>query len=113
MQRAMDQTCSRKIVYWHRELPPIDAEPLGEHVVEATSHRVNADLLHRDEAWQRGYDDLMAHADDRLRQEVARLGGQYAHVFEESIDRRRDEVSGEAWLHGRFSYVLLARGSRS
>ena len=20
-----------KIVYWHRELPPLDAEPLGEH----------------------------------------------------------------------------------
>ena len=108
----MERPDPSPIVFWHRELPPVDAEPLGEHVVEATSHRVKSDLLHRDELWHRCYDDLMAQVVDRLQQEVARLGGHYAHVFEESIDRRRDDVSGEAWLHGRFSYVLLARGFR-
>jgi hypothetical protein len=24
-----------KIVYWHRELPPFDAEAMGEHVVKS------------------------------------------------------------------------------
>jgi hypothetical protein len=28
------------------------------------------------------------------------------HVIDESIDRRRDEVTGEAWLHGLFTYTL-------
>ena len=96
-----------KIVYWHRDLPPIDAEPTGQHVVEATSMRVKNDLAHRDELWDRCYDNLMTNVRDRLQQEVARLGGHYAHVFDESVDSRRDDVSGEAWLHGRFSYVLL------
>src|SRR5580765_4406712 len=32
--------CDRKVVYWHRELPPLDAEPMGEHTVEANSMRV-------------------------------------------------------------------------
>jgi hypothetical protein len=39
----------------------------------------------------------------RLEQEVARLGGQYAHVLDETVDSRHDPVSGEAWLHGRFT----------
>ncbi len=29
-----------KVVYWHRELPPFEAEALGEHTVEAASARV-------------------------------------------------------------------------
>jgi hypothetical protein len=37
---------------------------------------------------------------------VARLGGRYAHVLDEHIDSRRDDSSGESWLHGRFTYVL-------
>jgi hypothetical protein len=48
----------------------------------------------------------MARARLRFEQEVARLGGHYAHIFDEAIDIRRDEVKGEAWLRGRFSYVL-------
>ncbi len=66
-------------------------------------------LVHRDELWDRCYDNLMSQVRDRLRQEVVRLGGDCAHVIEESIDSRRDDVKGEAWLHGRFSYVLLRR----
>jgi hypothetical protein len=31
---------ANKMIYWHRELPPVDAEPVGEHIVEATSNRV-------------------------------------------------------------------------
>ena len=102
---------SPQVIYWHRDLPPLDAEPLGEHVIEASSIRVRSDLAHRDELWDRCHDDLMARVRDRLCQEVARLGGHYAHVLEESIDSRRDDASGEAWLHGRFSYLLLRRPS--
>jgi hypothetical protein len=98
-----------KIIYWHRDLPPIDAEPIGEHVVEATSARVKSSLAHRDELWGRCYDDLMTQVRDRLQQEVARLGGHYAHVLDESVDSRHDEASGEAWLHGCFSYMLMRR----
>jgi hypothetical protein len=100
-----------KVIYWHRDLPPIDAEPVGEHVVEAISMRVKSDLAHRDELWDRCYDDLMKHVCDRLKQELGQLGGHYAHVFDESIEGRRDDASGEAWLHGRFSYMLLRRPS--
>ena len=28
------------------------------------------------------------------------------HVYDESIDTRRDDAAGEAWLRGRFAYTL-------
>jgi hypothetical protein len=95
-----------RTLYWHRELPPLEAEPLGEHVVEATSCRVPGTIIHRDELWDQCERDLMAQARTRLGEEVARLGGRYAHVLSESIDARHDESTGEAWLHGRFTYML-------
>jgi hypothetical protein len=42
-----------KIIYWHRELPPLDAEVLGEHTVEATSRRVQGTLTHSHDLWDR------------------------------------------------------------
>jgi hypothetical protein len=96
----------RKVVYWHRELPPITAELMGEYTVEATSSRVPGTLAHRDELWDRCRADLMARTGVRLEQEMTRLGGQYAHVLDEWIDSRRDDASGEAWLQGRFTYTL-------
>ncbi|HQZ37610.1 MAG: hypothetical protein IT180_10440 [Acidobacteria bacterium] len=95
-----------RIVYWHRELPPVHAEVLDEHVVEATSGRVQGTLSHRDELWDRCHAQLMAATRERIEQEVARLGGHYAHVLDESIDSRHDDATCEAWLHGRFTYVL-------
>ena len=65
------------------------------------------------ELWDRCYEELMANTQARLVQEVARLGGHYAHVRDESIDIRHDEVAGEAWLRGRFSYVLYRRPAQS
>jgi hypothetical protein len=97
------------VVYWHRELPPVDAEILGEHTVEAASGRIQGTLTHGRELWNRCYEELMASTRSRLEQEVARLGGHYAHVIDESIDTRRDDASDEAWLHGRFTYVLLRK----
>jgi hypothetical protein len=95
-----------KSIYWYRELPPLGTEAMIEHVVEATSSRVPITLLHRDELWSQCYEDLMEKADARLRQEVTRLGGDYAHVLNESVDSRHDDKTGQAWLHGRFSYML-------
>ena len=95
-----------KAIYWHRELPPFDAEALGEHTLEATSGRVPDTIDHREELWHQCKDDLMAHTNDRLIDEISRLGGRYAHVLDESIDTKRDAMAGEAWLHGRFTYML-------
>ena len=94
------------VVFWHRELPPLQAEAIGEHVLEATSQHVPGTLAHRDEIWDQCYADLMAQTRLRLRQEIDRLGGDFAHVLRESVDSRHDEARGEAWLRGRFTYML-------
>ena len=39
-------------------------------------------------------------------QEVARLGGHYVHVLDESVDSKHEDATGEAWLHRRFTCVL-------
>jgi hypothetical protein len=102
---------STKVVYWHRELPPPDAQPIAEHTIEAASTRVRGAPGRRDRVWLTCYDDLMAQTERRLEQEVIRLGGHYAHVFDEAIDIRHDDATGEGWLHGRFDYVLYQRSS--
>ena len=98
-----------KVVYWHRDLPPLEAQSVAEHTVEANSLRVRGTLEHRNELWEQCYADLMTQLDDRLRQEVARLGGHFAHVLDEAIESRRNDVTGEVWLHGRVTYSLLRR----
>jgi hypothetical protein len=98
-----------RVLYWHRELPPLDADIMGEHVVEAASARVSGTLAHRDELWDQCYADLMARTTSRIEQEVARLGGHYAHVLDEEIDAHHDDAAVEAWLTGRFRYVLYRR----
>jgi hypothetical protein len=95
-----------KSVYWHRELPPLEAQPLGEHVLEATSGRIPDTIAGREELWNRSKDDLMAHTKQRLIDEIRRLNGRYAHVLSESIDTKHDARTGEAWLQGRFTYML-------
>ncbi len=95
-----------QVVYWHRELPPLAAELVAGHTVEADSSRVPGTIAHRDDLWYQCYHELMAAAESRLKQEVARLGGHYAHVHDEAIQPKHDDAAGEAWLHGRFSYML-------
>jgi hypothetical protein len=102
-----------KTVYWHRDLPPLDAELVADHTVEASSSRVAGTIAHRDELWDQCYRDLMARAEDRLVQEVARLGGHFAHVHDEAIEPKHDDAAGEAWLRGRFSYMLYRRPQSS
>jgi hypothetical protein len=100
-----------QVVYWHRELPPLDADVIGEYDLEATSMRIEGTLDHRDELWHECYHDLMAQATARFEQEVRRLGGDYAHVLNEHVDVRRDDNKGEAWLRGRFTYVLYRKAA--
>ena len=80
------ETMKPDVVYWHRQLPPLEAETVGEHTVEATSHRVPGTISHRDELWDSCYADLMRTARHRLEQEVTRLNGRFAHVLDESVD---------------------------
>ena len=98
-----------KMVYWHRELPPLDGEVLQEHLLEADSDRVRGMIERHGELWHRCYEGLMDHARIRLEQEIKRLGGDFAHVLDEHIDSHRDDAQNESWLHGRFSYVLYRR----
>ena len=102
-------TLSSRYVYWHRNLPPMDAEMIGEHVLEATSGRLAGTADRGTELWDRAYHELMTNTETRLRQEIDRLGGDFAHVLQESIDSRRDDAVGETWLHGCFTYALYRR----
>ena len=108
-----DAHSEERIVYWHRDLPPLAAEAMDEHSLEATSGRVPGTIAHRDELWDRCYGELMANANARLAQEVTRLGGHYAHVHDESIDTRHDDAAGETWLRGRFSYMLFRKAPQT
>jgi hypothetical protein len=105
-RRAARTAQLAKKIYWHRELPPLSAELISEHTVEADSGRVAATLTHRDELWGRCYAELMARAEERLIQEIGRLEGDYAHIHDEAITPKHDAVTGTSWLHGRFAYVL-------
>jgi len=98
-----------KTVYWHRELPPVEAESVGEHTIEASSRRAPDTFENREELWRSCYDDLMRDLGVKLQQEMARLGGDYAHILDEAIDTRHDPVAGQTWLHGRFTYMLYRR----
>ena len=42
---------------------------------------------------------------------MARLGGDYAHVRSESLGVKHDDVAGEAWLHGVFTYLITVSQS--
>lgn len=102
----MANITEQKIVFWHRELPPVDAEVIGEHTVEAASGRVAGNVARGDAGWDRCYEELMANAEERLAQEVTRLHGNYARVTDESIESRYDDAKSEGWLHGVFTYTL-------
>ena len=94
-------------IFWHRDLPPADAQPLGAHVVEATSDHVPGKFGHMDEQWGVCYETLMSSVRRRLTDEITRLGGTCAHVLQETIEARHNDVVGDAWLHGRFEYMLF------
>lgn len=98
-------------LFWHRDLPPLAAEAAEEHVIEALSDRVPGVIVRHGDLWDRCHASLMARVEERLLQELTRLGGDYAHVIDEHIDSRRDDLTSESWLHGRFTYVRYRRTS--
>jgi hypothetical protein len=106
-----NEPANSKTIYWHRDLPPADAEIVGEHSVEATSCRIPGTLARRDELWDLCYAELMTHTRGRMEQEMARLDGDYAHVVSEAITGKHDHARNESWLHGRFTYVLYRRSA--
>ena len=95
-----------KAVYWHEELPPLDGAVIQEDMIEAVSDHVHGAVERHGELWDRCYATLMRHTQLRLEQEITRLGGHYAHVIDEHVDSRRNDATGESWLHGSFNYVL-------
>lgn len=82
---------------------------MGEHTLEAASARVPHTLEYQDELWNRSYANLMDRAQKRLEQEIARLGGNYAHVLDEHVESKYSGATGESWLAGRFRYVLYRK----
>ena len=98
-----------KVVYWHRELPPLDGEPMDEHVVEADSKHVHGTIEQHGELWHRCYASIMENVRVRVEQEIHRLDGDYAHVLDEFIETHRNDATGESWLHGRFNYMLYRK----
>ena len=111
MHSVMPAALDRTIVYWHRELPPRDAEPIGAHTIDAASTRVPDTVAHRGDLWNQCYRELMERVHERMAEEIARLGGDCAHVLSENIAPRHDDRTGEAWMYGRFDYELYRRGS--
>ncbi len=100
-------TVNSRIIYWHRESPPLEVEPLGEHTIEATSGHVPGTLAHRDELWARCYEGRWLKLGADWSRKCCVLVGSCAHVLSESVDSKHDELTGEAWLHaGTFTYVL-------
>ena len=83
---------------------------MGEGMLQATSGRVPGTLANRDQLWDSCFAELMGQPRIRLEQEVRRLGGLYAHALRID-DTRRNDATGEAWLHGAFAYVLLGRAA--
>lgn len=94
------------VIYWHRQLPPLAVDPVDEHSIEADSPRVPGTIAHRDELWDACQRGLMREIEQRLTNEVDRLGGRCARVLDERIEVKHDAVSDEAWLHGRYTYML-------
>lgn len=106
MRNSATQAAGSRSVYWHRDLPPLDAEAIGEHTVEASSPRVPGNLANRDALWSECERGLTREVELRLAQEVARLGGRCARVLDEHVEVKRDPSRDEAWLHGRYVYML-------
>lgn len=101
------QSGMAKIVYWRRELPPMSEQLEGEHEITATSDRVRTTWSEREVSWARCHDSLAAHAQDRITQEVRRLGGTCAHVLEEVVTSRRDDATEEFWLVGTYRFTMF------
>ena len=95
-----------QVVYWRQELPPLSELLEGEHEIEAESAHVHYDFGDRQAMWRECYGLLATVAEERVRQEISRLGGSCAHIIEEQITARTDDGSALFWLRGRFRFLM-------
>lgn len=95
-----------KVVYWRRDLPPLSEQIEGEHELVATSEHVHASWADREALWGQCYQSLTRRAEERLVQEVKRLGGSCAHVLSEQVTAKRDDAAETMWLVGLYRYVM-------
>ena len=100
-----------QVVYWRRDLAPLSERIEGEHEVEAESPHLHYDTGNRQVMWGTCYPLLHAVAEERIRQEVVRLGGSCAHVTDEHITAKTDDAASTFWLRGRFSFVMFVHPS--
>ena len=80
--------------------------PVADDTVEAMSSRVPGTIARHSDLWNQCYDELIGTAERRMSQELTRIGGACARVHNEGIDTRHDAATGEAWLHGRFTFTV-------
>src|SRR5262245_8818628 len=106
---TMPETKATKTLYWHRELPPVDAEIVGEHTVEASSGRVPGTISHREALCDHRYQALTPQNRRRTAQESARLAKDCARIIGASRAARNDDYRSEAWLCGRFTHALVQK----
>lgn len=94
------------VVYWKRDLPPLSEEIEGEHEVEAESSHLHYDCGRREAMWATCYGLLQQAAEERIRQELRRLGGSCAHVVDEAVTAKTNDADAVFWLRGRFRFVM-------
>ena len=99
-------------IYWHHELPPLEHDPVSEHVVQARSDVVPYRPGHLDDLNEACLASLRNAAAHRLEQELDRLGGDSAHVTDEEIEAKHDEASATFSLQGTYTYVLYRAPAR-
>lgn len=106
--QAVDQAdvVEPRLIYWHRDLPPLSEQMEGEHEVSATSERVHFSWADQSTQWKECHEQLMANGEDRMRQEVNRLGGSCARVLTEEVTSHRDDATQEFWVAGRFRFLM-------
>lgn len=95
-------------IFWHRDLPPEGARPLGSHELEANSPPTTWRYGDRDALWAEHQPLLDAAVRQRLTQELDRLGADFAHVVEEHVEAHIEVNAGTFELRGRYGYVALA-----
>jgi hypothetical protein len=100
-------------VYRHRELPPVDEDPVSEHIVEARSEVVPYRRGDLPGMRRRCEASLEANAVRRIEQELVRLAGSSARVTDERVEARHDEAADTYWLQGTYGFVLYRRPRRS
>ena len=97
---------SEKRIYWHRDLPPLDAEIEGEHFLDAASEKVPYHFDRRDQLWVECHPSLVSSVETRIDQEITRLGGRCAHIVDEDIEPSVNNGAGLYHLKGKFTYLL-------